>query len=97
LVDRADLDIRIVEDKVQNVPIALFEALGPGDILFIDSSHVLRTGSDVCFELFEILPALKSGVLVHIHDMFWPFEYPASWVLGENRSLGMNRMRCGRS
>jgi hypothetical protein len=58
----------------------------PINVLFIDSTHVLRTGSDVCFELFEILPRLSPGVLVHIHDMFWPFEYPRSWVVEENRS-----------
>ena len=64
---------------IQQVPVATFEALEAGDILFIDSTHVLRTGSDVCFELFEVLPRLASGVLVHFHDMFWPFEYPRLW------------------
>ena len=48
--------------------------------------HVMRTGSDVCHELFEILPRLAKGVYVHIHDMFWPFEYPRSWVIDDNRS-----------
>jgi hypothetical protein len=48
--------------------------------LFIDSSHVSKTGSDVNFELFDILPKLNSGVWVHIHDMFWPFEYPDAWI-----------------
>ena len=52
----------------------------------VDSTHVLRTGSDVCFELFEILPRLAPGALVHFHDMFWPFEYPRSWAVDENRS-----------
>src|SRR4029453_10415837 len=47
-----------------------------GDVLFIDSSHVLKTGSDVHRELFEILPALTPGVLVHFHDIDYPFEYP---------------------
>jgi hypothetical protein len=64
----------------------LFEQLQPGDFLFIDSTHILRTGSDVCFELFEILPRLASGVIVHFHDVFWPFEYPAEWIVDENRS-----------
>jgi hypothetical protein len=45
----------------------------------------MSTGSDVCFELFEILPHLKSGVVVHFHDVFWPFEYPRYWVVEENR------------
>jgi hypothetical protein len=78
--------VDILEVPVQRAPLALFETLSDGDILFIDSTHVLRTGSDVCFELFEILPRLASGVLVHIHDMFWPFEYPRNWVVDDNRS-----------
>jgi hypothetical protein len=49
------------------------------DILFIDSSHVTKVGSDVNQILFNVLPALRPGVLVHIHDIFWPFEYPAVW------------------
>jgi hypothetical protein len=46
----------------------------------------MRTGSDVCFELFDILPRLRPGVLVHFHDIFWPFEYPYQWAVDENRS-----------
>jgi hypothetical protein len=46
----------------------------------------MRTGSDVCFELFEVLPRLAPGVFVTIHDMFWPFEYPRYWAVDENRS-----------
>ena len=69
----------------------MFEVLEAGDILFINSTHVLRTGSDVCFELFEVLPRLASGVFVHFHDMFWPFEYPRKWAV--NRiDHGMNCM-----
>lgn len=71
---------------VQEVPLELFALLEAGDILFIDSTHVLRTGSDVCFELFELLPRLAPGVVVHVHDVFWPFEYPEAWAIGENRS-----------
>src|SRR5690606_33895195 len=51
------------------------------DILFVDSSHVLKTGSDVNHLLFQILPILKKGVLVHFHDIFYPFEYPKEWIL----------------
>jgi hypothetical protein len=46
----------------------------------------MKTGSDVCHELFNILPALNRGVIIHFHDVFWPFEYPEDWVLLENRS-----------
>jgi hypothetical protein len=86
LIGEAASRVRIFENPVQQVPLSIFDALHAGDILFIDSSHVMRTGSDVCFELFEILPRLSPGVLVHFHDMFWPFEYPRSWVVEENRS-----------
>jgi NAD(P)-dependent dehydrogenase (short-subunit alcohol dehydrogenase family) len=81
-----DARARIIEAPVQQVPLAVFTALQEGDVLFIDSTHVLRTGGDVCFELFEILPRLARGVLVHFHDMFWPFEYPRRWAVDENRS-----------
>ena len=68
--------VRVVEARVQEIPLDEFRALGEGDVLFIDSSHVLKTGSDVHRELFEILPALASGVLIHFHDIDYPFEYP---------------------
>ncbi len=66
-----------IEKKfVQDVPIEFFAALDENDILFIDTSHVSKVGSDVNFIFFEILPALKKGVIVHFHDIFYPFEYP---------------------
>jgi hypothetical protein len=77
---------RIVQEKVQNVSLDLFRELERGDILFIDSSHVAKTGSDVVDYVFRILPALAPGVAVHIHDIFYPFEYPEMWIAGENRS-----------
>ena len=82
----AGKNIRILEQRIQDVPLELFDSLEPGDILFIDSTHILATGSDVCFELFEVMPRIKPGVVVHFHDMFWPFEYPAAWAVDENRS-----------
>jgi hypothetical protein len=71
---------------VQNVPLEVFARLESSDILFIDSSHILKTGSDVNHYLFEILPILQPGVLVHIHDILYPFEYPEAWVLEDKRS-----------
>lgn len=79
-------DMRIINAPVQRVPVDVFEQLEAGDLLFIDSTHILRTGSDVCYELFEIFPRLASGVTVHLHDIFWPFEYPDAWILDDNRS-----------
>ncbi|HVF56474.1 MAG TPA: class I SAM-dependent methyltransferase [Pyrinomonadaceae bacterium] len=71
----------LVERKVQDVPAEKFEELEAGDILFIDSSHVLKIGSDVQYEYLEILPRLRPGVIVHVHDIFLPAEYPREWVL----------------
>lgn len=65
---------------LQTVDIDLFLGLEAGDILFIDSSHVLKIGSDVQMEYLEILPRLHQGVLVHVHDVFLPKEYPREWV-----------------
>jgi hypothetical protein len=63
----------------------LFESLAADDVLFVDSSHVAKIGSDVCFILFEILPRLAPGVVVHFHDVFWPLEYPRSWAVEQLR------------
>jgi hypothetical protein len=78
--------VKILATPVQDCDLDVFRTLQAGDFLFIDSTHILRTGSDVCFELFEILPVLADGVIVHIHDMFWPFEYPEDWIVKDNRS-----------
>ena len=74
---------RLIEEKIQNVSMGTFTSLEAGDILFIDSSHVLREGGDVQLEYCEILPRLASGVLVHIHDISLPKAYP--WVYFEQR------------
>lgn len=72
---------KLVPEKVQDVPLAEFEKLTENDILFIDSSHVLKIGSDVQYEYLEILPRLNKGVIVHVHDIFLPAEYSKEWVL----------------
>ena len=71
---------RLWERPVQEVPLVHFERLGQNDVLFIDSSHVAATGSDVNFLFFQVLPRLRPGVLVHFHDIFLPWEYPEPWV-----------------
>lgn len=73
--------VEIIEADVQNVSMERFAELGPGDILFIDSSHVTRIGSDVNHLLFSVLPRLCAGVIIHFHDIFWPFEYPQDWLV----------------
>lgn len=71
----------VIKEKVQKVGYKLFEELEAGDMLFIDSSHVVRCGGDVNFLYLEVLPRLKPGVLVHSHDIFLPQEYPRRWVV----------------
>lgn len=77
---------RQVERRVQELPLEQFAELKAGDLLFIDSSHVAKTDSDVNFLFFDVLPRLAAGVLIHLHDIFLPHDYPPDWVLAENRS-----------
>ena len=67
--------IQLIESPVQAVSHELYQSLGPGDILFVDSSHVVRPGSDVNHIVLEVLPRLESGVLVHFHDIYFPYDY----------------------
>lgn len=76
--DRNNCTIYI--DKVQEVDLNVYLNLQANDILFIDSSHVSKAGSDFNFIMFQILPILKSGVIIHFHDVFYPFEYPKDWL-----------------
>lgn len=73
--------IEIIPKRIQDVELERFAVLRAGDIVFVDSTHVSRCDSDVNRIFFDILPALAPGVLVHFHDMFWPFEYPKQWLL----------------
>jgi len=77
----AKLKFRLVETRVEDLDIDFFSCLESGDILLIDSSHVVKFGSDVCREFLEILPRLKAGVWVHVHDIFIPYEYPTDWLV----------------
>lgn len=79
--------VELIQHKVQHVDIETFRSLRSGDIVFVDSSHVCKVGSDVNHLLFEVFPVLASGVYVHIHDVFYPFEYPREWV---SRGFGWN-------
>jgi hypothetical protein len=73
--------ITLLQQPVERVPLDTFDALQSGDILFIDSSHAAKFGGDVCREFLEILPRLQPGVWVHVHDIFFPHDYPAEWVI----------------
>ena len=79
-VNRENL-VHVIAEPVQNVPLELFRSLKSGDILFLDSSHVVGVGSDVVHEYLEILPQLQPGVIVHVHDVFLPADYPRDSVL----------------
>jgi hypothetical protein len=76
--DRATAVVR--QEFVQDTPLSVFAALAPGDVLFVDSSHVLKAGSDVEHLFFRVLPSLPVGVYVHVHDCFWPWQYVPSWL-----------------
>jgi hypothetical protein len=76
----------VIDRKVQQVDPEIVATLGRNDILFIDSSHVVKTGSDVHYEVTELLPRLAPGAVVHFHDTFHGFEYPERWVVGDNMS-----------
>jgi hypothetical protein len=75
----------LIQDKCENLDLGFFSQLKSGDLLFIDSTHVVKTGGEVNFLLLDVLPRLPKGVIVHFHDIFLPFEYPEIWVLKEHK------------
>lgn len=83
LLRKEDYDqVTIIKSFLQTVPLETFDALEANDVLFVDSTHVVKAGSDVNRILFDVLPRLKKGVLIHFHDIFYPFDYPPEWVFG---------------
>jgi hypothetical protein len=72
--------VRVVSCRAQELEPGWFSELEAGDLLFIDTSHVSKVDSDVNHLVFEVLPALASGVFIHFHDIYYPFEYPREWV-----------------
>lgn len=84
----ANLTVEIIQKRVEEIDVGFFSCLESNDILFIDSSHAVKFGSDVCYEFLEVLPRLKTGVWVHVHDIFFPHDYPAEWLL--DRRLALN-------
>jgi hypothetical protein len=79
-----------MQKKIEQVPLERFQALEAGDVLFIDTSHVIKVQNDVEYELIHLLPSLKSGVIVHVHDIFTPYDYPAEWLIGSGPNRGGN-------
>ena len=78
-------DVELWRVPVQDVSLDQFESLCENDVLFIDSSHVCKVGSDVQFLFLEVLPRIRPGVAVHVHDIFIPVEYPKQWVVDWHR------------
>ena len=79
---RAEIDPlcdQIIRQPLENVELAVFDQLAPGDVLFIDSSHRVFTNSDVTVVFLDVLPRLQPGVLIHLHDIFLPYDYPPQW------------------
>lgn len=76
---------KLIPSRIQDIALSKFTELKKNDFLFIDSTHTLKIGSDVQYEYLEILPRLNEGVIVHIHDIFLPAEYPKAWVLKDYR------------
>jgi predicted O-methyltransferase YrrM len=90
----------LLRKRVQDLPLNTFTKLESGDVLFIDTSHVLKIQSDVEQELLRILPSLQPGVWIHFHDIFTPYDYPADWVrqpvrLGCNEQYGLECLLSG--
>jgi hypothetical protein len=75
----------IERKRVEDCPLSFFQQLEAGDILFIDSTHMIRPQGDVLFEILSLIGTLKKGVLIHVHDIFTPRDYPKRWVLGDRR------------
>lgn len=82
------LQVELIRKRVEEIDVNFFSQLEPNDILFIDSSHTVKFGSDVCYEFLELVPTIKPGVWVHVHDIFFPHDYPAEWLL--KRRLALN-------
>jgi predicted O-methyltransferase YrrM len=75
----------VVRERVETLEMSFFSQLEENDILFIDSSHMIRPQGDVVFEILELLPSLKKGVIVHLHDIFSPKNYPKQWLQDQVR------------
>ena len=82
------LNVELIQKRVEEIDVDFFLQLEANDILFIDSSHTVKFGSDVCYEFLDVLPVLQPGVWVHVHDIFFPHDYPAEWIL--KRRLALN-------
>jgi len=79
--NKSNLNVNYLREEIQCIDLSLFSSLDANDIIFIDTSHALKIGSDLSFIFFKLLPSLRAGVIIHIHDIWYPFEYPKGMVL----------------
>ena len=79
--------VELIQKRVEEIDVEFFSCLEAGDILFIDSSHAVKFGSDVCYEFLQLLPRLAPGVWIHVHDIFFPHDYPAEWLIERRMAL----------
>ena len=79
--------VELIQKRVEEIDVDFFSCLEAGDILFIDSSHAVKFGSDVCYEFLQLLPRLAPGVWIHVHDIFFPHDYPAEWLIERRMAL----------
>jgi len=86
MLTQMNQDLEIIPQKLETIELSFFKQLHAGDILFIDSTHTVKFGSDVFREILEILPRLASGVWIHFHDIFFPYDYPPKWLIEERRA-----------
>jgi hypothetical protein len=77
--------VELLCQRVEDLDVEFFQQLKPNDILFIDSSHTIRTSGDVSFLVLEVIPRLASGVVIHFHDIFLPYDYPKEWLIEQQR------------
>ena len=79
--------VELIQKRVEEIDVDFFASLEANDILFIDSSHAVKFGSDVCYEFLELLPRVAPGVWIHIHDIFFPHDYPPEWLIERRMAL----------
>lgn len=82
----AGMKVELIQQPVETVDLGIFKELKDHDILFIDSTHTVKFQSDVCREFLDILPQLAVGVCLHVHDIFFPYDYPPEWLLDQRRA-----------
>jgi hypothetical protein len=87
-LDELNLPGEFIHKKIEQVPPERFQRLQAGDVLFIDTSHVIKVQNDVEYELIHLLPVLNAGVYVHVHDIMSPYDYPAEWLVGDGPNRG---------